>query len=192
MAKKVQLHSGEWDLNAPVPWLEKLSHGLRQHWRRWTFNRWLQSKRNDASLARTVNLRHSYKLVDQLRSCARSTNGHCIGVMIGGVQTDAHFHTNQTHDNAVDDDFCWDCHMHVRPCTHHILWQCEKLASFRKLSCPSCPFLARMGWNARGPNLPILHQLSEVRAAAAAAKERERRLKTKVSSASADAGADAG
>ena len=27
MAKKVQLHSGEWDLNAPVPWLEKLSHG---------------------------------------------------------------------------------------------------------------------------------------------------------------------
>ena len=137
-------------------------------------------------------MRHSYKLVDQLRSCARSTNGHCIGVMIGGVQTDAHFHTNQTHDNAVDDDFCWDCHMHVRPCTHHILWQCEKLASFRKLSCPSCPFLARMGWNARGPNLPILHQLSEVRAAAAAAKERERRLKTKVSSASADAGADAG
>ena len=187
--KKVQLHSGEWDLNAPVPWLEKLSHGLRQHWRRWTFNRWLQSKRNDASLARTVNLRHSYKLIDQLRSCARSTNGHCIGVMIGGVQTDAHFHTNQTHDNAVGDDFCWDCNMHVRPCTHHILWQCEKFASFRKLSCHSCPFLARMGWNARGPNLPILRQLSEVRAAAA--KERERRMKTKVSSAPADAGADA-
>ena len=32
--EKVQLHSGEWDLNVPVPWLEKLSHRLRQHWRR--------------------------------------------------------------------------------------------------------------------------------------------------------------
>ena len=151
---------GRWDTNSPCPLIPRLSHELRQAWRKWHFQEWLQSDRNDARIARQEQTVITERLIDSLRKKARKAqsngNGHELAVITGGLKPDAKSSTPPT--------FCADCQTQVCPSTYHVLHECSGFRSIRFLPPTACPLLNRLGWNGQGVDSPRINQHAKVRA----------------------------
>ena len=73
---RVSFYNGYWSLSDPIAFAPRCAHLLREHWREFMFNTWLNSNRRDAILARQVGIHFTTKLCDELRSRASVQNGH--------------------------------------------------------------------------------------------------------------------
>lgn len=155
---RVSFYNGYWSLSDPIAFAPRCAHLLREHWREFIFNTWLNSNRRDAILARQVGIHFTTKLCDELRSRASEQNGHGVAAMCGGIQTDAHWAPG-----GALRDYCRDCQGAFTPCTDHILWFCRHWSEARTLPRPRCDFLARTGWNMSGVNVRLLHQMAVIR-----------------------------
>ena len=160
----IQLSSGRWDLRTPKEWIPRLAHSFKEHWRRWRFQQWITSDRRDAQLARETGIRYTPNLMNNLRATAKRATGHEIGILTGGVQTDAH--------RGPPAHFCPDCNNEVVPATTHVLWECPAFTHIRRLCQPRDRFLARMGWNNQGANVALLKQMAQIRQVAAISKRK--------------------
>ena len=151
-----------WDTTTPYAFVPTLAHNLRQFWRSSLLNRWLGSSRRDARIARSTNLRITDSLVHSLHTHSPHLNGDSLGIIVGGLHTDAHFRSNQSPLR----DFCHDCAESVTPHTLHILYDCKRYDALRILPKPSCPLLQRLAWNQNGLDVNLATQLGKIRAEA--------------------------
>ena len=161
---KVIFHHGTWNLTQPVAFGQQWAHLMRQSWRKWQFQSWLDSQRVDAKCAREQGICFSDDLLASLRNAASSATGHEVAILAGGVQTDAHW-CSLTDDRKGLRDLCHDCSQNVTPSTCHVLWECPKWNEFRQIPKPDNPFLARMAWKQSGVHRGLMQQLALIRKA---------------------------
>jgi hypothetical protein len=118
-------------------------HNLREAWRKKCFEKWLQSERRDAAVAREQDVKFAERVSTQLhKACLRARTADHAAILLGGFSTEA------TCESPVP--FCPDCEELVVPSLEHVLWRCRAYANLRTEPPPVCPLAQRLCWG----NLP--------------------------------------
>ena len=147
--------SGQWNTNSPPDSVPRLAHEFRQHWRALQLRTWLASDRNDARLARQNHVTITDALVQKLHVASAGMSAHEIGIMCGGLKTDAKA--------SPPPMYCFECQQCVCPHTYHVLWECSHWAELRRLPASRCPLTNRLGWGPAGVDEARLKQCAQIR-----------------------------
>ena len=134
-----------WNVFGPLHKQEKSAHDLRDSWRLFQMKQWKNEDRIDAQVARQERLSIDMPLLQRLRKVARQVDGHAIGVMTGGVSTDARWCPRF---RAGLRDRCFSCDL------DHVMWFCPAFQNARP-SRPASLFARRLGWSGEPESVAV-------------------------------------
>ena len=112
---------------------------------------WQNEDRIDAQVARQERLSIDMPLLQRLRKVARQVDGHAIGVMTGGVSTDARWCPRF---RAGLRDRCFSCDQPVCPSLDHVMWFCPAFQDARP-SRPASLLARRLGWSGEPESIAV-------------------------------------